>query len=253
VFREQGEAAVRCINPDCPAQLHRRITHFVSRSAMNIENLGKSVVALLINKKLISGVADLYYLKKEDISVLERLGDKSADNIINSIKKSKNAGLARLIYALGIRHIGEKAGVLLAERYSDIYELMNASEQDLCEIDEIGPESAGAIRNFFENEHVNAVIKRLAEAGVSVKSSSLKKGSKLQGKTIVITGTLPTLKRNEAEEIIRQQGGKPSGSVSKKTSFLLCGADAGSKLEKAQALGIPIISEQDFINIVNDL
>jgi len=251
VVREQDEAAVRCINPDCPAQLHRSITHFVSRSAMNIESLGESIVALLIDKKLISNVADLYYLKKVEISVLDRMGEISAGNIIDSVEKSKQAGLARLIFALGIRNIGEKAGVLLAERFSDIYKLMNASEQQLCEIDEIGPESAQSIIHFFESPHTKMLIQRLAEAGVSVKSLFSRKGNVLEGKTVVLTGALSTLKRSEAEELIRQYGGNPSKSISKKTSFLLCGSDAGSKLEKAQSLGIPIISEEEFINIIN--
>ncbi|PKM62295.1 MAG: DNA ligase (NAD(+)) LigA [Firmicutes bacterium HGW-Firmicutes-21] len=252
VVRERDEAAIRCINPDCPAQLHRSITHFVSRGAMNVENLGESVVALLIENDLIKSAADLYYLKKENISVLERMGDRSAENIIASLEKSKQAGLARLIYAFGIRHIGEKAGVLLAERYSDIYELMNASEQELCATNEIGPESASSLLRFFGRAHTRTLIDRLAKAGVSVKSGFVKKSSTLEGKTIVITGTLPTLKRNIAEDMIRQHGGNPSGSVSKKTSFLLCGADAGSKLDKAQALGIPIISEEDFINMLKN-
>ena len=250
VIREEGEAATRCINPDCPAQLHRRITHFVSRGAMNVESLGESVVALLIENKLISSAADLYYLKKEDIAGLERMGEKSAENILSSLEKSKNAGLARLIYALGIRHIGEKAASLLAERFLDIYELMKADENTLCEIDEIGPESASAVVRFFESEHTCKLIDRLLQAGVSVKSSFVKKSSVLDGKTIVVTGTLPTLKRSEAEELIRLHGGNPSGSVSKKTSFLLCGIDAGSKLDKAQALNIPIISEEEFMNML---
>lgn len=251
VVRGQDEAAIRCINPDCPAQLHRSITHFVSRSAMNIESLGESVVKLLIEKNLISNAADLYYLKKEDISQLERMGDKSAEKILSSLEKSKNAGLARLIHALGIRNIGEKAAILFAERFSDIYKLMKATEQELCQIDEIGSESAQSIVRFFQNEHTKKLIDRLAEADVSVKSISFKKSIAFEGKTIVITGTLPTLKRNEAEELIRQHGGNFSGSVSKKTSFLLCGSDAGSKLIKAKSLGIPIISEEEFINIID--
>lgn len=251
VIREPDEVAVRCINPDCPAQLHRSITHFVSRDAMNIESLGESVVALLIEHKLIKSAADLYYLKKEDIEPLERMGEKSAMKIIASIDKSRQAGLARLIYALGIRHIGEKAGVLLAEKFPDIYAIMNADEQQLCSVEEIGPESAQSIIRFFASEHTRNLIDRLVQAGVSVKSNFTRKSNILEGKTIVITGTLPTLKRSEAEELIRQHGGNPSGSVSKKTSFLLCGADPGSKLDKAQALNIPIISEEEFINMIN--
>ena len=252
VIREQDEAAIRCINPDCPAQLHRSITHFVSRAAMNVESLGESVVAAFIDNKLISSAADLYYLEKEQISALERMGDTSAENIIAALERSKQAGLARLLNALGIRHIGEKTAALLAERYADIYSLMSASEQELCAIDEIGSESAFSLVQFFSSFHTRKLIERLAAAGVSVKSTFVKKSALLDGKTIVITGTLPTLKRNEAEQLIRQHGGSPSGSVSKKTSFLLFGADAGSKLDKARALGIPIISEEEFMNMLNE-
>ncbi|MDD4165263.1 MAG: NAD-dependent DNA ligase LigA [Eubacteriales bacterium] len=250
VSRINGEAATRCYNPDCPAQLHRSITHFASRNAMNIENLGENIISLFIENKLISGVADLYYLKKEDISKLKKNDTKFSSNIIRSIENSKQSGLARLIYALGIRNIGEKAGVLLAERFSDIYSLMSADEQTLCGIEEIGPESAQAIIRFFSSAHTKKLIERLVEAGVSVKSIYSRKSSLLEGKTIVITGTLPSLKRDEAEQLIRQHGGNPSGSVSKKTSLLLCGADAGSKLDKARSLGIPIISEEEFMNII---
>ncbi|HBR30594.1 MAG TPA: DNA ligase (NAD(+)) LigA, partial [Clostridiales bacterium] len=226
------------------------ITHFASRNAMNIENLGENIISLFIENKLISGVADLYYLKKEDISKLKKNDTKFSSNIIRSIENSKQSGLARLIYALGIRNIGEKAGVLLAERFSDIYSLMSADEQTLCGIEEIGPESAQAIIRFFSSAHTKKLIERLVEAGVSVKSIYSRKSSLLEGKTIVITGTLPSLKRDEAEQLIRQHGGNPSGSVSKKTSLLLCGADAGSKLDKARSLGIPIISEEEFMNII---
>ena len=250
VIREPDEAAVRCINPDCPAQLHRSITHFVSRDAMNIESLGESIVALLIENNLVKSAADLYYLKQEDLEPLERMGKKSAKKIIDSIDKSRQAGLARLIFALGIRHIGEKAAVLLAEKFPDIYAIMNADEQQLCSVEEIGPESAQSIIRFFSSEHTRHLIDRLVQAGVSVKSSFVRKSNILVGKTIVITGTLPTLKRSEAEELIRQHGGNPSGSVSRKTSFLLCGAEPGSKLEKAQAFNIPIISEEEFINMI---
>lgn len=252
VIREQEEAATRCINPDCPAQLHRRITHFVSRDAMNIENLGESVVALLIENHLISSVADLYYLKKEELSRLKKTDKKFSDNLLTSIENSKQAGLARLIFALGIRNIGEKAGILLAERYADINSLMNADEQELCSITEIGSESARAILRFFESSHTKNLIERLVEAGVSIKSINQKKSSLLAGKTFVITGTLPTLKRNEAEELIRQHGGNPQGSVSKKISFLLCGEEAGSKLEKAKTLGVPILSEKEFLKLIAD-
>lgn len=252
VVREDGEAAVRCINPDCASQLSRSIIHFVSRSAMNIDNLGESVIEQFIAEGLIKSAADLYYLKKEDIAVLERLGEKSAQNIITAIEKSKSAGLERLLCGLGIRHIGEKAAQTLAARFGDIHSLMSATVEMLTEVDDIGLESACSVVRFFEGEHAKTLIERLISAGVSVESKEKPLGNALEGKTIVVTGTLPTLKRQEAEALIRAHGGNASGSVSKKTSFLLCGTDAGSKLAKAQALGIPIINEEEFLKMINN-
>lgn len=249
--REEGEAAVRCINPDCPAQLSRSIIHFVSRSAMNIDNLGESVVEQFIANGLIKSAADLYYLKKEDIASLDRLGEKSAQNIIDAIEKSKQAGLERLLCGLGIRHIGEKAAQTLSARFGNVNALMNATVEELLTIDDIGAESAESVVRFFKGEHARALVLRLIEAGVSVESKEKPLGNALAGKTIVVTGTLPSLKRQEAEALIRLHGGSASGSVSKKTSYLLCGADAGSKLAKAQALGIQIINEEEFLAMIN--
>lgn len=249
--REDGEAAVRCINPDCPAQLSRSIIHFVSRSAMNIDNLGESVVEQFIANGLIKSAADLYYLKKEDIASLDRLGEKSAQNIIDAIEKSKQAGLERLLCGLGIRHIGEKAAQTLSARFGNVNALMNATVEELLTIDDIGAESAESVVRFFKGEHARALVLRLIEAGVSVESKEKPLGNALAGKTIVVTGTLPSLKRQEAEALIRLHGGSASGSVSKKTSYLLCGADAGSKLAKAQSLGIQIINEEEFLAMIN--
>lgn len=250
VVREEGEVAFRCINPDCTSQLSRSIIHFVSRSAMNIDNLGESVIDQFIAEGLIKSAADLYYLKKEDITALERMGEKSATNIIKAIEKSKDAGLERLLCGLGIRHIGEKAAQTLAARFGDIHSLMNASVETLIEVDDIGLESARSIVLFFEGDHAKNLVERLINAGVSVESKEKPLSSALEGKTIVVTGTLPTLKRQEAEALIRAHGGTASGSVSKKTSFLLCGTDAGSKLTKAQTLGIPIINEEEFLKMI---
>jgi len=250
VCREEGEVAVRCINPDCPSQLSRSIIHFVSRGAMNIDNLGESVIEQFIAEGLISGAADLYYLKKEDIAGLDRLGEKSAQNIINAIDKSRSAGLEKLLCGLGIRHIGEKAAQTLAARFGDIRLLMAASLEELCAVDDIGLESAKAIINFFSGDHAKLLVERLIAAGVSVESKEKPLGNSLEGKTIVVTGTLPTLKRSEAEALIRAHGGNASGSVSKKTSFVLCGTDAGSKLTKAQTLGIPVINEEEFLEMI---
>ncbi len=251
VHKDETEVAVRCINPDCPAQLCRSIVHFVSRNAMNIDNLGESVVEQFVNQGLIKSTADLYYLKQEDIASLDRLGVKSAKNIINAIEKSKEAGLERLLCGLGIRHIGEKAAQTLASKFGTIQKVMDATVEDLCQIDDIGEESAKSVVRFFQGEHAKNLVKKLLDAGVSGESKEKPLGNALDGKTVVVTGTLPTLKRQEAESLIRAHGGNPSGSVSKKTSFLLCGADAGSKLTKAQSLGIPILNEAEFLEIIN--
>lgn len=252
VARESGEVAVRCINPDCPAQLSRSIIHFVSRPAMNIDNLGESVIEQFIENGLIKSAADLYYLKKEDIAVLDRMGEKSAANIIEAIDKSRNAGLAKLLCGLGIRHIGEKAAQSIASRFGDIHSVMSATVDILCAIDDIGTESAESVVRFFSSEHAKDLVERLMNAGVSGESKERPLGDALSGKTVVVTGTLPTLKRQEAEALIRAHGGNASGSVSKKTSFVLCGSDAGSKLTKAQALGIPVINEDEFLKMIND-
>ncbi len=250
VCREDDEVAVRCINPDCKSQLSRSIIHFVSRGAMNIDNLGESVVEQFIDEGLINGAADLYYLKKEDIAALDRLGEKSAQNIINAIDKSRSAGLEKLLCGLGIRHIGEKAAQSLASKFGDIRTLMSATVEELCSVDDIGLESAKSVVNFFAGDHAKLLVERLIQAGVSVESKEKPLGDSLAGKTIVVTGTLPTLKRSEAEALIRAHGGNASGSVSKKTSFVLCGTDAGSKLTKAQTLGIPVINEEEFLEMI---
>lgn len=252
VCREEGEAATRCINPDCPAQLERRVIHFVSRDAMGIDFLGESNVRAMIAGGLLHGVADLYDLTQEKIlSLGSGYGEKSAQNILQSIEKSKNAGLARLLFALGVRHIGEKAGQLLADRFADLDELVAADRDTLLSVGEIGPESADALLRFFSLEHTAALITRLKAAGVSTASKREHKGDKLAGKTVVCTGTLPTLKRNEAESLIRAHGGNPASSVSKKTDFVVAGEAAGSKLAKAQALGVPVLTEEEFLTLIN--
>lgn len=250
VVRPDGEAAVRCFNPDCPNQLSRSIIHFVSRGAMNIDNLGESVIEQFIENGLIKSAADLYYLKKEDIAALDRLGEKSAQNIVDAIEKSKDAGLEKLLCGLGIRHIGEKAAQSLAAKFGNINAIMNASAEDLCRVDDIGKESAESVASFFKGDHVKILIERLIDAGVSTESKEKPLGNALEGKTVVVTGTLPTLKRAEAEALIRAHGGNASGSVSKKTDLVLCGAEAGSKLTKAQSLGIKIINEEEFLEII---
>lgn len=251
VTRAEGEAAVRCGNPYCPSQLCRRIIHFVSRPAMNIDNLGESVIEQFISEGLIASAADLYTLKKEDIAPLDRMGDKSAENIINAIEKSKKAGLERLLCALGIRHIGEKAAQTLAQRFGNIDSLAQADAETLKNIDDIGEESAASVLEFFADEKTKELIEKLKSAGVSTESAEKRLGDSLAGMTVVVTGTLPTLKRTEAEALIRAHGGNAAGSVSKKTSLVIAGADAGSKLTKARQLGIKVIDESEFLAMIN--
>lgn len=251
VYRENGEAATRCINPDCPAQLERRIIHFVSRDAMGIDFLGESNIRTMVSAGLLKGVADLYDLTEEKIlSLGSGYGEKSASNILSAIEKSKEAGLARLLFALGIRHIGEKAGQLLAAKFPNIEALLEANKEELLAVDEIGEESAEALLSFLGSDHARQLIARLQAAGVSTASKQERKGDKLAGLTVVCTGTLPTLKRNEAEALIRAHGGNPASSVSKKTSYVVAGEAAGSKLTKAQALGVPVLTEEEFLKLL---
>ncbi len=246
VLREDGEAAIRCINLECPAQLHRNICHYASRDAMNIETLGESVILSFLENGLIKNVSDLYSLRVEDIANLERMGEKSASNIIKAIEKSKEAGLGKLIFALGIRHIGEKAASALANHFGSMENIMNSTVEELCSVDDIGLISAESVIEFFSVPKNKMLIERLNEFGVVMESKTQITGDALAGMTVVITGTLPTLKRSEAEELVINNGGKCSSSVSKKTSFVLCGESAGSKLTKAESLGIPIIDEAEF-------
>lgn len=248
--REQGFAATRCTNISCPAQVRRALEHFVSRDAMNIETVGKSVAALLIDSGLVEDISDLYALNKDDVAALEGLGEKSALNILDSVEKSKSAGLARLIYALGIRHIGEKAGATLASHFGTMEALMAADMDTLCTVKDIGPESAEALLNFFASERNRGIIEKLASHGVLMTDNSVKNGDILKGKTVVVTGTMVTMKRSEIEELIRSYGGTASGSVSKKTTMVVAGAEAGSKKTKAEQLGIPVITEQEFLKML---
>lgn len=251
VYRENGEAATRCINPDCPAQLERRIIHFVSRDAMGIDFLGESNVRTMVGAGLLAGVADLYDLTEEKIlSLGSGYGEKSASNILSAIEKSKEAGLARLLFALGIRHIGEKAGQLLAAKFPNMEALLEADKEDLLAVEEIGEESAQSLLDFLKSPHTKQLMARLQEKGVSMDSKQERKGDKLAGMTIVCTGTLPTLKRNEAEALIRAHGGNPASSVSKKTSYVVAGEAAGSKLTKAQSLGVPVLTEEEFLKLL---
>lgn len=252
-IRLEGEAAVKCINISCPAQIRRGIIHFASREAMNIDGLGESIITLLLKENLISNISDLYYLKKEQVSSLERMGDKSATNLINAINKSKENDLWRLINGLGIKLIGTKAAKVLANEFKDLDKLINATEDELVNLDEFGKTMADSVIEFFKEEKNLAVIENLKSVGVNTKliESDNEKIPKIFDKMkIVLTGTLPTLKRNDAKDLIEKRGGKVTSSVSKSTSFVLAGEEAGSKLTKANDLGIKVIEEEKFLQLI---
>ncbi len=249
VFESDDEAVIRCINPDCPAQLSRNIIHFASKSAMDIDGLGPAIVDTLIAQDLIASAADLYIIKQEQIETIEGLGAKSAQNLIKSIQASKQKGPSSVLSALGIRHIGEKISKTIAEALPDIEKIMLADIDTLCSIDGVGVEMAKSIINFFSEEQSKKLISRLMQYGVVMTEKTSQKGTLFSGLTFVLTGTLPTYTRDEASKIITDLGGKVSSSVSKKTSYVLAGEDAGSKLTKANDLGVSVIDENDFLKI----
>ena len=250
VYREEGEAAFYCTNASCPAQLVRTLIHFVSRDAMDIEGLGSALIELLGEKELIKDAADLYKLEAAPIAELERMGEKSASNLITAIENSKTRGLDRLLYALGIRQVGEKAAKALASHFNDIERFFTLTVDELCAVEDIGDITAENIVNFFSHSQTRELIDRLKEYGVDVTYSSAVTDTRFSGMTFVLTGTLPTMKRDEASALIEKFGGKTSGSVSKKTTYVLAGEDAGSKLTKAQSLGITIIDEDAFLEML---
>ena len=245
------ESALRCINPECPEQLTRNIIHFASRTAMNIDGLGESIVYQLADKQLIHDVGDLYYLTYEQALTLEGFKDKSAKNLVSAIEASKKANLDKLIFAFGIRNIGEKAAALLAEKFKTLDNLINANAESIIEIDGFGLIGANSVVEYFAKDTVREVIQKLKTAGVNTQYISTRTSETLAGKTFVVTGTLPSLSRDEAEKLIADNGGKAASSVSKKTSYVLAGEKAGSKLDKAKTLGIPVITEQEFMDMIN--
>ena len=250
-IREEGESAVRCTGIECPAKLHRNLVHFVSREAMNIDGLGENIIGVLLEKKMISNIADIYDLKFEEIASLKKNGKKFAQNLIDSINVSKGNDLYRLITALGIRHVGVKAAKILAKRFDNIDNLSEVSVDVLSEVEEVGPIVANSIREFFNQEQTKDLIKRLKEAGVNtVRIKDDEEDERFAGKTFVLTGSLEKYSREEASNIIEKLGGKTSSSVSKKTSYVLAGEDAGSKLTKAQSLGVTIITEEEFQKMI---
>lgn len=252
LVKEEGEAAIRCTNTDCPAQLLRHLIHFVSRDAMDIDGLGPAQLEQLLSNGLIRSFTDLYKLKAEDLIALDRMGEKSAANLLSAIEKSKSAEINRLVYALGIRHIGEKAAKLLCEHFLSIEKLFDASVEEISAIDGYGAIMAQSVYDYFRLEGTAHLIAELKELGVEMKPLEAKtKEGIFLGKTFVLTGTLPTMSRKEASALIEQNGGKTSSSVSKKTDFVLAGEDAGSKLTKAQSLGVTIISEAELLELIN--
>ena len=249
--REEGEAAVRCTGIECPAKLFRNLVHFVSREAMDISGLGENIIQQLLDKGLIKNIADIYTLNFEDIASLKKNGKKFAQNLVDAIERSKQNDLSKLITALGIRHVGVKASRMLAKKYKTMDNLMNASFEELSMIDDIGPIVANSIREFFLEKQTIDLINKLKTAKVNMNSlEEESEDNRFEGKTFVLTGSLEEFTRNEASEIIEKLGGKTSGTVSKKTDYVLAGEDAGSKLTKAQNLGITVISEAEFKEMI---
>lgn len=254
VLREEGDVYIRCHNPLCPAQAKRRIRYFASRDAMDIDGLGPAIIDQLVDKGLLKDYADLYYLKFDDLVSLERMGEKSSNNLLRAIEESKGRDLDRLICAMGIYHIGSHASEALAEHFNSIDELSNATEEGLLDINGIGPIMAEGIVSFFQEERTKRAIKKLKNAGVNTKRLKAKKVVKetpIKGKTFVVTGMLKGYSRKEVEDFIKSLGGKVSSSMSKKTDYLVCGESPGSKLDNARSLGVNVLSEEDFEELAN--
>lgn len=250
VVHLEDEAALRCVNPECPAQALRNLIHFASRNAMAIDGLGEAVARQLIDKGLVHTVADLYTLTREQILTLDKFKAKSAGNLLAAIDNSRKNNLDKLVFGLGIRNIGDKAAALLAEHFGSMEKLRQASAEQVSSIDGFGGVMAQSVVEFFAKEGTGDLLEHLAQAGVNMEWHGEKKGTALAGKTVVVTGTLPTLSRQEAEALIVRNGGKASGSVSRRTAYVLAGEAAGSKLTKAQTLGIPVIDEAEFFRII---
>ncbi|MGI6279963.1 MAG: NAD-dependent DNA ligase LigA [Acutalibacteraceae bacterium] len=250
VFREEGEAVLRCTNAECPAQLLRHLIHFTSRDAMDIEGLGPAVLEQLLNAGLIRYIDDLYCLDYEKVAKLERTGEKSIDNLKKAIEASKTRDLSRLIYAFGIRHIGAKAAALISEHFGTMDAVLGAGAEDFEAIDGFGSVMARSAAEFFSLEDTRSMVERLKSYGLNMKSQRQIKDSRFQGKTFVLTGTLQSFTRAEASKIIEEFGGKTSSSVSKKTTYVLAGEEAGSKLDKARQLGVQVISEEEFKEMI---
>jgi len=250
VVRTEGEVDYRCVNANCPAKLMGTILHFASRGVMNIDGMGESLVTQLIQRGLVKNVADIYDLTKKDLLALERFADKSAQNILDEIENSKQLPLERVIYGLGIRMVGERTAQFLAEHFGSMEALASASVEELQSVDEVGPKIAESIAEFFSNPANRKLVERLGKAGLAFKGKKKERGTRLAGQTFVLTGTLAKYSRDEAKKLIEDAGGRVSGSVSKKTNYVVAGADAGSKLDKAKELGVPVIPEAEMEKLV---
>lgn len=250
VFREEGEAAIRCENPDCPAQVLRLLIHFCSRDAMDIDGMGPALLERLYESDMVHSIADLYALDYEKIARFDRLGEKTAQNLHTAIENSKSNDLSRLLFALGIRHVGAKAAKLLAQAFGDIDAVMNAGQEDIAGIEGFGTIMAQSVWEYFQLQQSRALVEKLRSYGVNTVCHEVKTSGRFTGMTFVLTGTLPTYTRSEAGKIIEENGGKVSSSVSKKTSYVLAGENSGSKLDKANQLGIPVISEEQFNEMI---
>lgn len=250
LVKSEEEAAVRCPNVECPAQIFRSIVHFASKGAMNIDGLGPQIVHTLLDNKLITSVADLYTLSENKLLQLDNFKEKSVNNLLSAIEKSKSNSLDRLVFGLGIRNIGQASAKLLCDKFGDLDNIMNASAEQISEIDGFGGVMAQSVYNAFHEEHMIELIQKLKECVINTKYEKIQIDDRFAGKTFVLTGTLPTLKRSKAKALIEKYGGKASGSVSKKTDYVLAGEEAGSKLDKAQQLGIEIITEEQFKDMI---
>ena len=246
VVRTEGEVDYRCVNANCPAKLMGTILHFASRGVMNIDGMGEALVAQLLEKGLVKNVADIYDLSKKDLLSLERFADKSAQNILDEIENSKKLPLQRVIYGLGIRMVGERTAQFLAEHFGSMEALAGATVEELQSVNEVGPKIAESIAEFFSIKANQELVKRLRDAGLTMQGEKKERGTKLAGKTFVLTGTLAHFTRDQAKKMIEDAGGKVTGSVSKKTDYVVAGADAGSKLDKAKELNVPVIDEKEM-------
>ena len=250
VVRTEGEVDYRCVNANCPAKLRETILHFASRGVMNIEGMGEALVNQLTDRGMVKNVADIYKLTKKDLLSLERMGEKSAQNVLDEIEQSKKLPLERVIYGLGIRFVGERTAQFLAEHFGSMDEIMKAGEEELQQVNEVGPRIAQSIAEFFQEPKNRELVKRLGDAGLTFSGKKKQRGTKLAGKTFVLTGTLPRYSRDEAKKMLEDAGGHVTGSVSKKTDYVIAGSDAGSKLDKAQSLGVEVINEQGMMDLL---